>query len=315
MQVSPRFISLRPYIQLFILLMVLLLPIFYFYAYTGIRGNFYAWHILGIPFADPLNALQSLMQGAFNGFWPLSTLLVGALLSLLLAFFCGRIFCSWFCPYGYLSELVWKLNSKNTFAKAKISAWRLRIIVVLSALILGVILGIPLLNHMSAPGLISLAPQELWRVILPSMGLVHSGAEGAIILPPAVTPTESPLPNLFIMLFWMLSPVMIILILEYVLKKRLWCAYFCPQALLLMIAARLGRNKLIPALKIHWQATRCTCKGDNPCVKACSLGINPRVLHKKVQEYDACINCGACVKTCAQVSTHQGPCALSLDTK
>ncbi len=315
MQIPKKIIDFRTYVQCFVFLMVIMLPVFYFYGYTSIRGNFYAWNFFGIPFADPLNAVQGIIQGILNGFWPLSSIILGALLSLGLAFFCGRIFCSWLCPYGFLSEFVWKIGGKKNISKSKTSAWKWRIILTICLLVIGTFLGIPLLNHISNPGLISLAPLEFWRVVLPNMGLLHSGAEGAIILPPAIIPSESPFPALFMMLLTMLSPVVIILFAEYLFKKRVWCAYICPQALLLMLAARLGHNKYIPALKVNWQAELCNCKGENPCTSSCTLGLNPRTLHKKALERDACINCGDCVKTCFNVNLEQKRIALSLETK
>ncbi len=314
MQISAKFLALRPYIQTLVLFLVLLLPVFYFCGYTDIRGNFYAWHIFGIPFADPLNAVQGLLQGIINGFWPLSTVFIGALLSLILALFCGRIFCSWLCPYGLLSELVWKITTNHSKRKSKAAVWRWRIIIVLSGLLLGFILGIPLLNHLSVPGLISLAPQEFWQVMLPSLGLVHSGVE--TVLPPAITPTVSPLPNMLKMIAFMIGPVALLLCLELVLKKRFWCSYACPQALLLMLSSRLGYLSPIPSLHISWRADHCNCKGGaHPCVDSCSLGLNPRTLHKKNLDRDACINCGDCVKACVKTNCNHEQNALHLETK
>ncbi len=312
MLISPKFISLRPYIQAAVLIIICLLPVAYFYGYTAIRGNFYAWHVFGIPFADPLNAIQSCIQGLMHGFWPNTTLILGALFSLLLAFLCGRIFCSWLCPYGFLSELIWKNHS--TQSKIKTNSWKWRIILATFGIILGAVIGIPLLNQLSGPGIISLAPQEFWRVVLLSLGIVHSGPQGEVIIPPAVVSTSTPLFDLFIMMSFMLSPVAIILISEYFLKKRIWCAYMCPQALLLMLATRLGRicKIFVPTCQINWQATYCTCKGKNPCVATCSLNLNPRTLHKNTLERDACINCGDCVKICAKVNEQNSNAALSL---
>ncbi len=309
MQISPKLISLRPYIQASILLIVLLLPIIHFYGFVGIRGNFYAWHFLGVPFADPLNAVQLLLQGIVYGFWPAFTVLLGALFSLMVAFMFGRVFCSWLCPYGFLSEVVWKLHTMQAKAKNKLSSWTWRMILVGLALLLGVTLGIPILNQFSAPGLISLAPQEFWQVLLPELGLMHSGVSDMVV-PPHVDKIASPLIALMQLMAFILCPVLFVLILEFIFQKRIWCAYICPQSLLLMLAARIGRKSPVPVWQIHWQAEHCTCKGETPCAKACSLGINPRSLHKK-NEFDACINCGDCVKNCADINTKDKK-ALSL---
>ncbi len=311
MKIPVKYLHFRPYVQFLVFIITLLLPVLYFYGYTDIRGNFYTWHILGIPLADPLNAVQGLLQGITNGFWPLSTVILGGILSLLIAFFCGRIFCSWLCPYGFLSELVGKFNSNKFVYKSKISTWKWRLIITFVGLVLGLLLGIPLLNQLSSPGLISLAPQEFWRVVLPSLGLVHSGAVGAIVLPPAIEPAVSPIPSMLKMLAFMLSPVILVLCLEIIFKKRIWCSYVCPQALLLMLFAKFGYMSSIPNLHINWQAACCHCKGQSPCATSCSLGLNPRALHKQAR--DACINCGDCVRACASTNNHQG--ALSFGTE
>ncbi len=314
MQISPKILAWRSYIQCFVLFAVILLPVAHFNGFINIRGNFYTWHIFGVPFADPLNAIQSLLQGVVHGFWPISTLIVGAILSLLVALLLGRVFCSWLCPYGFLSELNWKLYASQNKAKSKFHNWKWRISFVIVGLLLGVFWGVPMLNQFSAPGLISLAPQEFWQTVLPSLGFTHSDAT-AVSVPPHVAATTSPMMALTKMLLLMLGPVLFILVLEHMLKKRVWCAYVCPQALLLMLAARLGRmsKNPLPAWQINWSGEHCICKGERPCAKSCSLGINPRTLRKNVAGYDACINCAACVLACAHVHRKSTePNALSL---
>ncbi len=304
MQISPKFISLRKYIQALILLVVLFLPFFQFYGFVNIRGNFYSWHIFGIPFADPLIGVQVLLQGLFFGFWPIGKLIFGGLFSLILAFFLGRIFCSWICPYGFLSELVWNFYAKKENIKIKITPWKWRILLVFLALCLGIFFGVPFLNQLSAPGLISLAPQEFWRLALSGMSIVSS-ATSALNSPSQEVLESASLASSYSLLVFIFIPLILLLVLEFIFKKRIWCSYLCPQALLLMLSARLGRSSKNPlsSMRIDWKGVHCTCKGKSPCADACSLNINPRTLEKKEDESDACINCGACVKSCAKVNT------------
>ena len=70
--------------------------------FTLISGSLFALDLGGLPFADPVAALQV----AVGGFAPAPRLLLGAVLSLGLALLLGRVFCSWICPYGFFSELV-----------------------------------------------------------------------------------------------------------------------------------------------------------------------------------------------------------------
>ena len=44
------------------------------------------------------------------GVLPAARLLGGAVLSLGLALLLGRVFCSWICPYGFFSELAYRLR-------------------------------------------------------------------------------------------------------------------------------------------------------------------------------------------------------------
>ena len=76
--------------------------------FTLISGSLFALDLGGLPFADPVAALQV----AVSGFAPASRLLLGAVLSLGLALLLGRVFCSWICPYGFFSELVSSLRRR-----------------------------------------------------------------------------------------------------------------------------------------------------------------------------------------------------------
>ena len=76
--------------------------------FTLISGSLFALDLGGLPFADPVAALQV----AVGGFAPAPRLLLGAVLSLGLALLLGRVFCSWICPYGFLSELVSSLRRR-----------------------------------------------------------------------------------------------------------------------------------------------------------------------------------------------------------
>ncbi len=92
------------------------------------------------------------------------------------------------------------------------------------------------------------------------------------------------------------------------------CSYLCPQALLLMLFARLGRHSKTPisVMQIKWESEKCNCKGRTPCAEICSLSLNPRTLGKKEAEKNACINCGDCVKECAKVKPSLKEKALNL---
>lgn len=134
--------------------------------FTLISGSLFALDLGGLPFADPVAALQV----AVGGFAPAPRLLLGAVLSLGLALLLGRVFCSWICPYGFFSELVSSLRqraagvpggheeSDSRQRDRRDAAFRGRAGIVLLGLVGAAVLGFPLLSLLSMPGELSLVP-------------------------------------------------------------------------------------------------------------------------------------------------------------
>ena len=240
--------------------------------FAFISGSLFALDLAGLPFADPVGALQV----AAGGFLPGARQLIGALLSLALAFVMGRVFCSWICPYGFFSELVHALRGRLFGApavekvekKAQARAFGLKGGIVLLGLVGAALLGWPVLNMLAMPGELSLVPVHVWQ----SGGLTVALTLGLLALPLAA------------------------LVLELLTGKRLWCRYVCPQSVLLGLSARFF-PRTGKGLRIDWQAKRCSCGKDAPCRGACSLGLNPR--NAEGPERRDCTMCGDCVKACS----------------
>ena len=108
-----RLIAVRRAVQILAVAGLCALPWVNAAGWRGVSGSFFALDFLGIPFADPVGAAQV----AAMGFLPAGRLLAGALLSLGLALLLGRVFCSWVCPYGLLSELVYTLRWRRSGAR------------------------------------------------------------------------------------------------------------------------------------------------------------------------------------------------------
>ena len=242
----------------------------------GIRGNLFALDLWGLPFADPAGALQAIVCGGPK----LNTLLVGALLALLLALILGRVFCSWICPFGLLSELAHSLARLLGRGRAKQGVsnrvadrafWGKTALLVCCILVMA-LWGFPLLGLISLPGELSLLPLLVWQE-----------ASLWALLGAATVP-------------------IVALLAELVSGKRLWCRFVCPQSVLLGAAAtalpRHVRQWRAPGLRIAWQAKSCSCTKESPCAAACPLGLNPR--HVKGPSRRDCILCGDCLKTCAE---------------
>ena len=237
-----------------------------------ISGSLFALDLAGLPFADPVGALQV----AAGGFLPGTSQLIGALLSLTLAFVMGRVFCSWICPYGFFSELVYALRFRLFGApavekeekKKQSRAFGIKGVIVLLGLVGAALLGWPVLNTLAMPGELSLVPLHVWE----AGGLTMALALAVLALPLAA------------------------LVLELLTGRRLWCRYLCPQSVLLGLSARFF-PRAGKGLRIGWQAKRCSCGKDAPCRAVCSLGLNPRSVEGP--ERRDCTMCGDCVKACA----------------
>ncbi len=273
-----RLFRLRRFVQAAVLLLLAALPWLNRSGFTGMKGSLFAFDCFGLPFADPLGAVQVFLSGIVPG-W---RLIGGALLALMLALCLGRVFCSWLCPFGFLSELVHKLHRNDA---RKPGGFRSRAAVAAVGLALVPLLGIPLLNQLSLPGGLSL-------------GLITASA-------PLSAKTVHPLPQQVFFFALPFLPVLAVLIAEVVTGKRLWCRWVCPQSVLLTLMARLP---LAPRLRRRLD--RCTCKpGAQACRSACPLGLDPR--SPRSASPLECTNCGACVLACSRVHG-EAPAALEI---
>lgn len=234
----------------------------------GVAGSLFALDIFGWPFGDPV----ALVQVSASGDWPPFRLFWGAGCSLLLAFFLGRVFCGWLCPYGLLSEAV-AAAGRGAACRAAGSG-RAELISRCAVLAAGAglaLCGYPALTLLSFPGALSLAPLA-----------VFLDGFGRLLLELLAVPAT-------------------VLLLEFLLGRRLWCRFCCPQGLLLGAAARLGalcgQGGRLWAQPVRWQAGRCSCKGETPCSAVCTLGVQPR--RKGGPDAMRCSRCGDCIRVCA----------------
>lgn len=91
-----RLLRLRRLVQVAVLLLLAALPWLNRDGFTGMKGSLFAFDFFGLPFADPLGAVQIGLSGIIPG-W---RLIAGALVVLAVALCLGRIFCSWLCLSG-----------------------------------------------------------------------------------------------------------------------------------------------------------------------------------------------------------------------
>jgi len=234
----------------------------------AVSGNLLSLDFFGLTFVDPLAFLQVLAGGP-----PKAKAALGAALVLFIAFFMGRFFCGWICPYGLASELVLALRVPRRLPKKTGPLTRSGTIhpLVPKGTVAGIgliavflFLPEPWLNQLSMPGWYSRA----WQLALFS-GTLPLGA--------------------------LLFPALILL--EGVVGSRFWCRFLCPQSVCLTLAARClpqGRG-----FGVKWTPRRCVCpRDDQPCQCVCSFGLTAR--QAKGPPRGECLQCAECVSACAK---------------
>lgn len=254
--------------QLLVIVLFILLPWLNKGGFHAVQGSLFSFDLTGIPFADPASAAQAAFSGTLDWEPPLLEYFLGGFISLLLAFFLGRIFCGWICPYGFFSEILHNLRCRKNLPmlpKKQRLIWLAKCGLVAVILALSATLAIPLITLISMPGQLSLIPLSFW------FNVGHNALIALALLPASA------------------------LLLEIIIGRRLWCEYICPQSVFLGLAS-WNLPRALPGLRIIWEARKCNCGNASPCATACTLNINPR--HKKGPARNVCIMCGDCVKAC-----------------
>lgn len=267
--------------QLLIIALFCALPWINHLGYGNINGSLFAFDFLGMPFADPAAAAQVMASAAWSGSAISEKILIGALIALLVALFMGRIFCGWLCPFGFFSDLIWSTRKKSSpvnQAPASSGFW-IKSVLAIILIFVTVLIGYPVLSMVSFPGALSILPVLGWQ------------KNGVLLIVIAALPP------------------LIMLAIEIVSGKRIWCRFCCPQSVFLGIAAKTLPGKF-PGLRISWNASQCTCGKAAPCREACQVGLNPRSISGPPRR--DCTLCGDCIATCSKKG---GALKLCIQTK
>lgn len=255
----------RIVIQISAVLLFCGLPLIQIHGFTALRGSLFAFDAFGVPFADPASAAQAGLAGWMQGESPMPMFFAGALVTLVIAFLLGRVFCGWLCPYGFFSDL---LAKRRVSAKPQAkNEFLFKAILLLLAICAGSMFAYPAIILISMPGQLSLLPGALWL-----------DAGWLMVASLAALPAAA-------------------LVIEGILGQRLWCRHVCPQSVLLGLAASLMPASA-PGLRIRWNSRKCGCGKNAPCRQACKLGLNPR--HKNGPPRRDCSMCGDCVARCGK---------------
>lgn len=257
MRQTRKITPLRRCAQLLTLLAIFVIPVMNLFEITFIKGTFYSMDIGDVALADPLAIFQAVFTSRTISLIMVASLVIPVFLVLLF----GRVWCSWFCPYYLLTEGVEWVRSKlaafgvkpfiSGYCEGSTSRQNcIRYLILGGGLLLAGIAGIPLLNLVSAPGIIS---------------------SQALVLVKFQTVTFE------------LAIVLFILVLEFFFFKY-WCRLFCPTgSFLSLMQVRRG----LKVKKIELECSSChTCihscpmqinpmtEGHNPMCHNCGICID-----------------------------------------
>lgn len=229
--------------QLIVFISIFIIPLLNVFEITFVKGTFYSLDIGDIAIADPLSIFQAMISS--KSF--LMVMLVSTIVPIMLMILLGRIWCSWMCPYYLLTEFIESIAKKfriklkkPTYSKTRNTRTNAtRFITLLIGITLTGIAGIPLLNLISAPGLISSQALVLVK-------FHYITFEAAFII--------------------------FLLFMEFFYYK-FWCRYFCPQGTFLS----LFRNK--KGLRVEKVVENCSncysCIRTCPmCINPMEDGLN-----------------------------------------
>jgi len=239
--------------------MMFIIPVLNLLEIYFIKGTFVSLDIGSLGISDPVMILQAVIaSSASNG-----VLAVSALIPILLAFFFGRVWCSWACPYTLIAEWIekipavgkvmrrnhTKLQRDGVIKRTMIARY---FIFIMFLFIVG-ICGVPILHLFSPPAIISTQALLLVKNSVLTVEIVF---------------------------------LIALLIIEVFFSYRFACRYLCPTGTCLSLF------KSRASLRVSYKGNCIECA---KCIAACPMGLNP----KRDEGHSLCINCGECIGNCS----------------
>lgn len=225
----------RRIVQISTILLIIAVPVLNIKGINIITGSLYSFAIGPLWITDPISGFQAIISTLSAD----GVLLLSMLIPVTFAFAFGRIFCGWMCPQNTVSELFDYISQKIKVERPINPAPRAwpRYIVMIALLILTPLLGFPVANLISAPGIISVHVTKYFY-------------EGVVGIE--------------------LSLIGIIVLSEMFILRRIWCNYICPVGGFLGIFRFRKTMKVVYAEDAGHVCGRCM-----ECLRACRLGLNP----------------------------------------
>lgn len=232
--------------QIAVFLAMFIIPALNLFEIYSITGTFYSVNIGGLEIADPVVILQSVFASG-----RLSVPILGAaLFPVFLALLFGRVWCGWMCPYHFMADgVAWvrskflrrSLNKFESNVDSRPGSFRANFIrfgVLLLGTVMAGAVGVPVLNYISAPGIISTEAMILVK-------------EGTVSLE--------------------LGFIVLILLLELLVLPRFWCRLVCPTGAFLSLF-RFSSTLRVAAVP---PSPKAACCKSRSCSEACPMGLAP----------------------------------------
>lgn len=259
----------RRSIQITVFLIMFIVPVLNILEIYFIKGTFYSIDVGSIAMSDPLSIFQAVVSSKlFN-----ITMLISVIIPLMLVIFFGRIWCSFMCPYYLFTEIIdfikVKLHLRTNKPKYSKDLHFRTNLFRLSFLFFGIFIagvaGIPILNLISAPGIVS-------SQVLVMIKFGYITFEAAFII--------------------------FLLFLEFFYYK-FWCRYFCTVGSFLSI---IGIKRFLHVKKVKESCSMCkkcisvcpmcinpmedgytiSCNNCGDCIDACSDNKNISTLKFRI---------------------------------
>lgn len=251
-----RYGRARRAVQLAVALFYLALPLANAAGLEAVAGTLASLKVGPVDLTEPAAGLSAVLAAGRITV----TLALGMVPVVLLALVLGPVFCSWVCPWGFLSEGVdaarQRLRPRPWPGRSWIGVRRLRWGTLAGILLVGMLLGAPLAALVSAPRLASSLALE------------------ALFLK-AVSPVTGVL-------------LLALLALEALGPRRVWCRALCP------VGALANALRTPRTLRVGYAAESCLHPRVPLCHAGCRWGLDPRAIGC----FDACSSCLACVDAC-----------------
>lgn len=209
-----------------------------------------------IYYFSPYLIIMAALQHVINGSFIVFTLMF------ILGMFFGRLWCSFFCPTGGMSECFAEFSPK-----APKQGWR---------------------NYLK---------YGIWLIWLSGIVLCHFLGKGEYKIQPFfMTKHGISISDIYGYVIYY-GIIIIFLIPALIHGKRANCHYICWMAPFMILGYKFGRIIQVPQLKIKTKKENCA--GCGICEKVCPMSLKvPELIEKGEIKNAECILCGECVSAC-----------------